>query len=118
MDRRGNVVEGPGFNVFAVKDGRVCTPDRGVLEGVTRRTVIELAGELGVPLEAGPVSARELRCADEAFVSSTAGGIMPLTTVDGSPLGNGKPGPVTLQLREAYWDLNRDPRFSLAVDYD
>ncbi|MBA3794103.1 MAG: aminotransferase class IV [Rubrobacter sp.] len=118
VDRRGNVVEGPGFNVFAVKDGRVCTPDRGVLEGVTRRTVIELAGELGVPLEAGPVSARELRCADEAFVSSTAGEIMPLTTVDGSPLGNGKPGPVTLRLREAYWDLHRDPRFSLAVDYD
>jgi len=118
VDRRGNVVEGPGFNVFAVKDGRVSTPDRGVLEGVTRRTVIDLAGELGVPLEAGPVSARELRCADEAFVSSTAGGIMPLTTVDGSPLGNGKPGPVTLRLRGAYWDLHRDPRFSLAVDYD
>ncbi len=118
VDRQGNVVEGPGFNVFAVKDGRVCTPERGVLEGVTRRTVIELAEELGVPLEAGPVSARELRCADEAFVSSTAGGIMPLTTVDGSPLGNGKPGPVTLRLRGAYWDLHRDPRFSLAVDYD
>lgn len=117
VDRRDNVVEGPGFNVFVVKDGRVSTPDRGVLEGITRRTVIELAGELEVPLEARPVSARELRLADEAFVSSTAGGIMPLTTVDGSPLGGGKPGPVTLRLREAYWDLHRDPRFALAVEY-
>ena len=118
VDRHGNVVEGPGFNVFAVKDGRVSTPDRGVLEGITRRTVIELAGELGIPLEVGTVSARELRLADEAFVSSTAGGIMPLTTVDGSPLGDGRPGPVTGRLRGAYWDLHRDPRFSLAVEYD
>ena len=118
VDRRGNVVEGPGFNVFAVKDGRVSTPDHGVLQGVTRRTVIELAGELGIPLEARPVSAGELRGSDEAFVSSTAGGIMPVTTVDGSPLGTGEPGPVTGRLRGAYWDLHRDPRFSLPVEYD
>lgn len=117
-DRHGNVVEGPGFNVFAVKDGRICTPDRGVLEGITRRTVIDLAGELGAPLEARPVPAHELRDADEAFVSSTAGGIMPVTAVDGSPLGEGRPGPVTLRLREAYWELHEDPRFSLAVEYD
>lgn len=117
-DRHGNVVEGPGFNIFAVNDGRISTPDRGVLEGVTRRTVIELAEGLEVPLEARRVSASQLRGADEAFVSSTAGGIMPLTTVDGSPLGSGKPGPITLRLREAYWDLHRNPRFSLPVEYD
>ena len=50
-DAEGNVVEGPGFNVFAVRDGAVSTPDRGVLEGITRRTVIELAAEQAIPIE-------------------------------------------------------------------
>jgi branched-chain amino acid aminotransferase len=118
VDRQGNVVEGPGFNVFAVKNDAIATPDRGVLEGVTRKTVIELARDLGIPLESRPIEADELRQADEAFVTSTAGGVMPVTTVDGSPLGDGSPGPLTLRLREAYWGLHEDPRFSSPVSYD
>ena len=118
VDGEDNVVEGPGFNVFAVKDGKVSTPERGVLEGITRKTVIELAAEHGIPLEARAVPAEEVRSADEVFISSTAGGIIPITTVDGELIGNGKPGPVTLRLREAYWDLHRDPRFTLPVRYD
>jgi branched-chain amino acid aminotransferase len=82
VDAQDNVVEGPGFNVFAVKNGGLSTPDRGVLEGITRKTVIELAAEQGRQLEARPVPADELRQADEVFLSSTAGGIMPVTTVD------------------------------------
>ena len=117
-DGHGNVIEGPGFNVFAVKDGVVATPDRGVLEGITRKTVIELARDLGTTPEVRPVAADELRRADEAFLSSTAGGVMPVTTVDGTPLGDGRPGPVTLRLRDAYWALHEDPRFSLPVPYD
>jgi branched-subunit amino acid aminotransferase/4-amino-4-deoxychorismate lyase len=58
-----------------------------------------------------------VRGADEVFISSTAGGIIPVTTVDGKPIGNGRPGPVTLRLRGAYWDLHRDPRFTLPVRY-
>jgi branched-chain amino acid aminotransferase len=118
VDAGGNVVEGPGFNIFVVKDGAISTPERGVLEGVTRRTAIELAAELGVPLEARSVPATELRHADEVFISSTAGGVMPVTTVDDEPVGGGSPGPVTLRLREAYWELHDDPRFSLPVRYD
>jgi branched-chain amino acid aminotransferase len=113
-----NVVEGPGFNVFAVHDGAVSTPDHGVLEGVTRRTVIELAAESSIPLETRPVAEDELRRADEVFLSSTAGGLIPVTTVDGEVVGEGEPGPVTLRLRDAYWDLHHDPRFSLPVHYD
>jgi branched-chain amino acid aminotransferase len=64
------------------------------------------------------VPAREVREADEVFVTSTAGGIMPVTRVDGAPVGGGVPGPVTLRLREAYWDLHRDPRFGTPVQYD
>ncbi len=117
VDADDNVVEGPGFNVFAVKEGEISTPDRGVLEGVTRRTVIELAADLGIPLAQRPVPAAELREADEAFISSTAGGVMPITSVDGSPLGEGNPGPVTLRLRDAYWELHEDPRYALPVRY-
>src|ERR687898_673356 len=118
VDAEDNVVEGPGFNVFAVKDGAISTPDRGVLEGVTRKTVIELAAEHGIPLRTRPVPAGELRDADEAFVSSTAGGVIPVTTVDGETVGNGEPGTLALWLRAAYWDLHEDPRYSLPVRYD
>jgi branched-chain amino acid aminotransferase len=118
VDREENVVEGPGFNVFAVKDGEVLTPSQGVLEGITRKTIIELAAELGVPLETRPVTAGEVRTADEVFITSTAGGVIPVTTVDGSAVGAGEPGPLTWRLREAYWDLHRNPRFALPVRYD
>jgi branched-chain amino acid aminotransferase len=118
VDAEDNVVEGPGFNVFAVRNGTIFTPDRGVLEGITRKTIIELAAERGIPLEARPVPADELRRAEEVFLSSTAGGVIPVTTVDGEVVGNGKPGPLARQLREAYWELHDDPRFSLPVRYD
>ena len=117
VDADDNIVEGPGFNVFAVKDGTISTPDRGVLEGITRKTIIELAAEHGIQLAASPVPADELRRADEVFLSSTAGGVIPVTTVDGKAVGNGEPGPLTRQLREAYWELHDDPRFSLPVRY-
>jgi branched-chain amino acid aminotransferase len=118
VDAEDNVVEGPGFNVFAVRNGTIFTPDRGVLEGITRTTIIELAAEHGIPLEARPVPADELRRAEEIFLSSTAGGVIPVTTVDSEVVGDGKPGSLTRQLREAYWELHDDPRFSLPVRYD
>jgi branched-chain amino acid aminotransferase len=118
VDAEDNVVEGPGFNVFAVKNDTISTPDRGVLEGITRRTIIELAAEHRLQLEARPVPADELRRADEVFLSSTAGGVIPVTTVDGGAVGNGEPGAVTRRLRDGYWDLHDDPRFSLPVRYD
>ena len=111
-DADDNVVEGPGFNIFAVHGGSISTPDSGILQGITRRTVIELANEHGIPIEERPVPAASLRRADEAFLSSTAGGIIPVTTVDGEVLGEGVPGPITLRLRDAYWKLHDDPRFS------
>jgi branched-chain amino acid aminotransferase len=112
-DADDNVVEGPGFNVFAVHDGAISTPDTGVLQGITRRTVIELAKEHDISIEERSVPAASLRGADEAFLSSTAGGIMPVTTVDGEAVGEGRPGPVTRRLHDAYWKLHDDPRFSL-----
>ena len=114
-DGAGNVAEGPGFNVFAVSGGRATTPDRGVLEGVTRQTAIELCGELKVPVAVEPLPVEALRRADEVFVTSTAGGIMPLTRLDGAPVGEGGPGPVTRALIELYWAKHEDPAWSTPV---
>jgi branched-chain amino acid aminotransferase len=99
----GHLAEGPGFNVFFVKNGKLFTPRTNVLEGITRKTVMDLAQEIGVVLETGDYRADALRNADEAFISSTAGGIMPVTRVDGKPLGDGKPGRISWQLHKLYW---------------
>jgi branched-chain amino acid aminotransferase len=116
-DGAGNVVEGPGFNVFAVRGGRLITPLEGVLQGVTRRTVIEIAGTLGVPVDVRALPADELRSADEAFLSTSGGGVLPVTRVDGQPVGSGQPGPVTRRLLQTYWDWHFEPRYSLPVRY-
>jgi branched-chain amino acid aminotransferase len=117
LDSRGNVTEGPGFNVFSVKDGGLATPAIGLFEGMTRRTVIEICGELGLSCDVRPVGAEELRNSDELFITSTAGGIMPVTDLDGRIYGNGKPGPITTRIHNAYWELHRDGRLSTPVDY-
>ncbi len=116
-DMDGNVAEGPGFNVFAVTGGRAATPDRGVLEGITRRIAIELCGELQVPVDPGPLGAAALRGADEVFLTSTAGGIMPVTRIDGAPVGDGRPGPLTARLDALYWARHEDPGWTTPVDY-
>ena len=116
-DADGNAVEGPGFNLFCVNaQGVLVTPQQGVLEGITRRTVIEIAQALGLPLQLRALPAAELRGAREVFVTSSAGGVLSVTRVDGVPVGAGVPGPVTRQLEQTYWDWHRDPRYSLAVN--
>jgi branched-chain amino acid aminotransferase len=115
-DGEDNVVEGPGFNVFAVVGGRVTTPDRGVLEGITRLSAIQLCAEIGVPVTTAALPAETLKHADEAFVTSTAGGIMPVTRVDDRPVADGAPGPITRRLIDLYWQKHHDPAWSVPVD--
>lgn len=117
-DRDGNITEGAGFNLFAVKNGRLVTPDRGVFEGMTRRTVIELAAELQMPVEVRPVGAAELADADEIFLTSTAGGIMPVTRLDGRQLGGGRPGPVSRRLHDLYWQRHEEGWLATPVAYE
>ena len=99
-------------------NGRWLTPAGGTLAGVTRRTTIELAREAGQPVEEGRLSPDELRRATEVLITSTAGGIMPVTVVDGQPVGTGTPGSRTGQLRDRYWASHADPRYATAVRYD
>jgi branched-chain amino acid aminotransferase len=121
VDARGNVAEGPGFNVFAVVEGgALVTPDAGVLEGISRRTVLELARTAGLAVEVRPLPVAELRRASEVFLSSTGGGVIPIARVDGEPVGGraaGRFGPVSERLQAAYWALHEDPRYVEAVRY-
>ena len=114
-DGQGGVTEGPGFNLFVVKDGRVATPAAGVLEGITRRTAMDLCAELQIQAEARIVSAEETRGADELFLTSTAGGIIPATIVDGAAVGHGAVGPITRRLIERYWAKHTDPAWTTPV---
>jgi branched-chain amino acid aminotransferase len=117
-DLSGAVTEGPGYNVFAWVDGRWLTPGSGTLAGVTRRTVIELARHAGQPVREGRLSDADLRRAAEVLITSTAGGIMPATILDGQPVGTGQPGPLTRQLRDLYWACHADPAYATPVRYD
>lgn len=118
LDGEGLVCEGPGFNVFALVDATLVTPARGVLEGITRQTVIELAEAEKVDVRVGDVPASALYRAEEIFLTSTAGGVMPVAELDGKPVGSGRPGPVTTRLRERYWELHHDPSYTLPVVYN
>ena len=114
-DQHGCITEGPGFNIFVVHGSQISTPSSGVLEGITRSTVVELAGHAGLDARMVPIPVGEVTSADEVFMTSTAGGVMPVTMVDGAPIGDGVPGPITMQLRAAYWDAHDDPRWTTPV---
>ena len=116
VDADGCVTEGPGFNVFAVRDGVVHTADRGVLEGISRRTVIELCAKLDIPLRIAPLPVDEVRSADEVFLSSSGGGVLPIAKIDGRAL-EGFPGPIARRLQEAYWALHDEPAYRDPVEY-
>ncbi len=118
VDAEGCVSEGPGFNVFRVHEGRITTPDGTVLEGITRQTVRELCDELRIPFGLGSITPDELRDADEIFISSTAGGVMPITRVDDRILGNGRPGPLTSRIRDTYWRKHEQGWHATPVDYE
>jgi branched-chain amino acid aminotransferase len=120
VDAAGHVAEGPGFNVFAVVDGVLVTPASGVLEGISRRTLIELARAAGIEVRIEPLPVAALRRADEVFLSSTGGGAIAIAKVDGVPVGGraaGEFGPVTRTLQQAYWALHDDPRHVEPVRY-
>ena len=88
-DLSGAIAEGAGYNVFAHVDGRWLTPGAGTLAGITRRSLIELAREAGQQVDEGRLTAGDLLRSDEVLVTSTAGGIMPVTVIDGTPVGPG-----------------------------
>ena len=107
LDTRGNIAEGMGSNFFIVKDGDVITPkEQFVLGGISRETVIELAEELGMDTYEDDIDLYDAYTADEAFVTSTSFCICPVSSINGSEIGeDGVPGPVTDRLLKAYSGL-------------
>ncbi len=115
-DEENNISEGPGFNIFCVDETGLNTPNKGVLEGITRQTVLDLAKELNVPFQLRPISLETLKSSNEVFATSTAGGIMPITKINGLPIGRGAPGEITSKLHKTYWDKHSDPAWSVSKD--
>ena len=114
-DAAGLVTEGPGFNVFVVKGATVSTSGHGVLEGITRRSVLDLCPELGLIPRVGPITRAELEDADEVFLASTAGGVMPISRVGGRIMNNDSPGPVSRRMKELYWAAHARPEWRTPV---
>jgi len=117
VNGKGNIAEGPGFNIFAVKNEILTTPREGVLEGITRKTAIELASVLGYDVIQDELSPEAARSADELFATSTAGGIMAITKIDCQKVSTGEIGPITLELQDRYWALHNDPRYAYEIQY-
>ena len=115
VDENNNITEGPGFNLFCVNGSGIFTPNYGVLEGVTRQSVFDLAKELNLNINKKPISVKELNSADELFATSTAGGIMPITKVNGKDVGNGSVGNLTRKLHKLYWKKHTDDSWSTSV---
>lgn len=117
IDSNGNVSEGPGFNIFAIKAGVVSTPDISILLGITRQTMFDICGHSGITCRAQELSVEALKSANEVFVTSTAGGVMPVTKIDGQLVGDGAIGPLSKRITAIYWQMHDDSRYRTAVDY-
>jgi branched-chain amino acid aminotransferase len=117
LDHRGFVTEGPGYNLFCVRNGEVLTPDRGVLDGITRRSIKELCHELGLPVFERPIPSSTLFQCDEVFVTTTAGGPMPVARVDSHVMCIDRPGPVSAHLKNAYWKKRESGWHATRIDY-
>jgi branched-subunit amino acid aminotransferase/4-amino-4-deoxychorismate lyase len=103
VDRALCVTEGSSSNLFIVQDGVLLTaPDEDVLAGVTQLELLKLAGEMGLPVLQRPLPLAEQVHWNEAFLTSTSRHVLPLVRIDGQPVGDGRPGPITRQLHEAF----------------
>jgi branched-chain amino acid aminotransferase len=117
LDGNGHVSEGSAMNIFMVRDGALITPPvtDNILEGITRRTLIELArNELGIPVLERSIDRTEVFIAEEMFMTGTAAEVTAITKIDYRPIGAGKMGPITTKLRALYQDVirARNPKYS------
>ncbi|MBM4189855.1 MAG: branched-chain amino acid transaminase [Betaproteobacteria bacterium] len=105
LDVDGFVAEGSGENFFLIRNGTLYTPDTtSALEGITRDTIIQLAGELGIPVVEKRITRDEVYCADEAFFTGTAAEVTPIRELDNRTIGSGSRGPITERLQALYFD--------------
>ena len=107
--RDGNLTEASASNVFAVSKGKLLSPPKShlILPGITYDVVLELAGAIGIPVELRGIPEREVRSADELWVTSSTKEVLAVVTLDGKPVGTGKPGPVFKKIYQAFQEFKR-----------
>jgi branched-chain amino acid aminotransferase len=110
LNPEGYLCEGTVSNLFWIQGGKLKTPSAqsGILEGITRGVVLELARRIKMEVEEGIYPAEDLLSAEEAFLTNSGMELMPLTVVNGKKIGNGRPGPVTQQLHQAFKEAVRE----------
>jgi branched-chain amino acid aminotransferase len=115
LDSNGFVSEGTGENIYVVRDGQIVTPPQtaGILDGISRRSVMRIAADLGYPVVERNLVRAELVLADEVFLSGTAAELVPVREVDDHAIGGGEPGPITREIQRVFDDAlhGRDPRY-------
>jgi branched-chain amino acid aminotransferase len=121
LDSHGFVCEGSGENIYAVRDGVVYTPPQtaGILDGINRKSVLRITGDLGYEVVERDLARAELYLADEVFLTGTAAELVPVREIDDHAIGGGKPGPVTVELQRAFDDAlhGRNPRYVEWLDF-
>lgn len=102
ISEEGIALEGLSSNFFAVTGGEIWTAEQGVLSGITRSMVLDAARSLNIPLRLEGIPAERLSSIDEAFITSASRAVLPVTDIDGQPVGSGRPGPLTMRLAQRY----------------
>jgi branched-chain amino acid aminotransferase len=115
LDENGYACECPGFNIAAIRGNTLFTPSRGILEGITRGTVMDMARDLGMEVQTGFYTVFDLTSADEVMMTNTVSGIVPVTEIDGWAVADGRPGRRTTQMQETYLDWLRTGRHGTQV---
>ena len=118
LDAAGNVTEGPGFNIFIVKNNKISTPASGVLHGITRKIAMEMCNHHNLPVTEKEISLDELMDADEVFATSTGGGIIPVTRINQHSFSNNAIGENTQELQNTYWQWHNDDSMSESIEYN
>ena len=117
LDTNGHVTEGPGFNIFIVKNGTVATPQAGVLEGITRKIAMEICQHHGLTVSEQDITLEALLDADEVFATTTGGGLIPVTRINERVFSNDVAGETSLLLQASYWQWHEDSSMSEIIDY-
>ncbi|MGI8413572.1 MAG: branched-chain amino acid transaminase [Solirubrobacteraceae bacterium] len=120
LDSRGFVCEGSAENIFVVSEGRILTPPQtaGILDGISRRSLIQIARDLGYEVIERDLARAELYLADEVLLSGTGAELVPVREIDDHAIGAGEPGPITRELQRVFDDAlhGRDPRYAHWLD--
>jgi branched-chain amino acid aminotransferase len=120
LDSQGFVCEGSGENIYVVRDGTILTPPQtaGILDGINRKSVIQIARDVGYELVERDLARAEMYLADEVFLTGTAAELVPVREIDDHAIGTGEPGPITREIQRIFDDAlhGRDARYAEWLD--